>query len=102
MGGQPNVRLLSGVASVGADYGGEGRADGRAACICFWRAGGSVGAGRRLPVKESNQGQMPAVDCIFLTPRLNGTGYVCAALTELLCHTRGTCKFQKPRRLRHG
>ncbi len=39
----------------------------------------------------------PCTDCVFLTPRPTAKGYICAALTELMCVTRGKCKFKKVR-----
>ncbi len=37
----------------------------------------------------------PDRSCALLSPRPSGSGYVCSALSELLCATRGSCKFVK-------
>lgn len=39
----------------------------------------------------------PRNDCDFLAPVPCGKGYICGALTELMCTTRGKCKFFRPR-----
>lgn len=44
----------------------------------------------------------PRTDCAFLTPKPNAKGYICGALTELLCVTKGTCKFIKRREDENG
>ncbi len=44
----------------------------------------------------------PNKGCAFLTPKPDGKGYICAALSELMCATRGKCKFVKPREGKHA
>lgn len=44
----------------------------------------------------------PRLECDYLAPVPSGKGYICGALTELLCATRGTCKFFRPRKEKEG
>lgn len=46
--------------------------------------------------------RQPRHDCDFLAPVPSGRGYICGALTELMCVTRGTCKFFKLRTEKEG
>lgn len=54
-----------------------------------------------MTVKREDTGRPAAGGCAFLTPKPNGKGYVCAALTELLCRGGGKCKFRKAPQARH-
>jgi len=51
------------------------------------------------PVKKTYP---PCTDCLYLTPKPNAKGYICGALTELLCVTKGSCKFIKREEGKHG
>jgi len=53
-------------------------------------------------MRPSKKTWPPRTDCAFCTPKPSGKGYICAALTELLCQTRGACKFVKPREEKYG
>lgn len=39
----------------------------------------------------------PNLDCTLIAFRPCGTGYICGGLSELLCATRGVCKFYRRR-----
>ncbi len=53
-------------------------------------------------MRPSKKNYPPRADCAFLVPKPNGKGYSCAALTELMCATKGTCKFIKRRGDKYG